>query len=182
MRSQEVSALIRTLYDEHVANSEVAVALAESRQRLIPVVARELEKADRDFEAEASILIDKVLTDTRSARNVQMKDNLADIAAFLVDPEANILAVLGMLDLAYPLGTPRGEDKSLRRWTVYDLDFKVKARYREASQTTAAATLLDEAAGNLMNEMFARGVVSIGELLDELLPDENEAAEVGALV
>lgn len=173
MKHQDMTSMIRRLYDEHVESADGAVALADTRQRLVPTIARELEKADRDFEAEATILIDKVLTDTRSARNTQMRDSLADIAAYIAAPEDNLMRVSGMLHLAYPLGTQRGEDKTLSLWTRQDLEFKVKTRYREASQTTAAAALLDQAASQILNLMGERAAGTIGELLTDLLPDEE---------
>lgn len=160
----ELASLIRRTYDEvHAAANGEPISVADIRAAILPAVVVHLEGADRDFEQEATLLIDAHLRRERPKRANQLRRDLEFVVDYFENPAEAALGIEALLDRAYPLGTQAGEDMLLRYWSVRHLTELTMVRYREAADATEAAKALDVTAQRLIALMGDRGAATVGD-------------------
>lgn len=154
---------ITRLMDEHIAAVGGAVTISETRQAILPAVKALIADSPRDLDAEASRALRTVTESARDQRRVTLKKELE----FIIDALDNPITGAHLepyLNLAYPLGTTDGSDKTLRYWTRDDFQMAITSRYRNAAVVTVSAKEFDDAAKALINRMETAGATTLGDL------------------
>lgn len=158
--SSTVEELIVALYDAHVLASGGSVPVADGKDAIELEVALAIEAEDRDHLAEARRRIDSTLTRARDKRRHHIKRDLTVILEAL--PEDGEY-VDHALDMAFPLGTVDGQDKTLRNWTDKDFDGLVSTAYRQSALAADAAEELDVLVQSVRRRMSEAGAATLGD-------------------
>ena len=149
------------LYDFEVASHPDGAKLAETKAALVPAVKEILANTERNLDREAADAINRVINGERDSRSGRLRKDLEYFLDTMVDPENGCLIPDPILDLAFSLGTD-GTDKTLRNWTVEDLQNFTVTRYRVAAAATAAAAELDQIVARVIAVLRNTGATTIG--------------------
>ena len=149
---------------EHGGSIRKADTLDMLADRLAAPMARAIIQHEIDSTELARLIANSRLEVLRPRRRSQLKQDIRYIIDYRRDPENAAQSVEPILSSAYPLGTARGEDRTLAFWRIEDLLGASMERYRDAAASTAAAKAFDDTARELIEMMTFSDVRSIGEL------------------
>lgn len=164
--NESIDQAIIDLYDEAVrAHGEDAVKTAEAKAEIQQQVIELLADTERDLTREAQWATDRAVGPTRQRRSRSLRTQLGYLLDGLPDGSGDDGAYIDpLLSQAFPLGDAAGMDKELRYWKTDDFTSVVTTRYRNAAETTAAVSELDQATQRIIEKMRAAGVDVIGQV------------------
>lgn len=159
MTPEDFDEALRELWDRETDKWPDGAKSADIENALLDEASELLGLVDIDVRGLAAGALHRVGAELRRTRRKSMRENIE----YLLDGFAgNGVYMDPMLSLAYPLGTPDGQVKTLRNWTERDFVTSVQMAYRKASESVAAARAYDETIERAIHDMHARGVDRFG--------------------
>lgn len=128
------------------------------------VAAGRIKRQKRSLEQEAEAMFDRFVMPNREARRKSMQRDFEYItdSLFGIGDGATLDPIMAA---AYPTGT--GHDKTLREWSLEDIEMARTVRYRMAAEQTAAAAEFDQTTQAIVDAMKAAGAATIGALVSK---------------
>ena len=154
------------IYDEFVASQPLGASVEDSREAVSrayadAVASGAMPRWEEDLETEGRNLFNRLVMPIREQRKSAMVKRFEWVLDAIMD--GSLLDEWDpTLGHAYPLGD--GRDKSLRLWSVEDLENASIERFRNAAAVTAAAAEFDKRAKTIADLMRARNVLKIDDL------------------
>ena len=160
------------IYDEYVASQPLGASVEESREAVSRAYAEAVESGsmprwEEDLETEGRNLFDRLVKPVREQRKSAMVKRFEWILDAIMD--GTLMEEWDpILSRAYPLGD--GRDKTLRLWSVEDLENAATERFRNAAAVKTAAEEFYRRIKDIADLMRARNVLKI----DDLRPPQSD--------
>lgn len=155
---------ITALYDAYVAKHPQGVTTSEIRAYLTAQIKNRLADQPRDLDREASNLVKAALPRLREQRKDLARSSMTRIVEHITGTDKQ-LDVQAISTLALPTGDQAGVDKTLKFWTLADVDVWLEARREHRDAAVTAFENDETATTRLKNLMRAAGAFMIGDLL-----------------